>query len=304
MNELEQLLDGIKAHLSGDKEKDLAYLQAQIEAFRGHEFGGEIAKACSQMMYDMMSDKERDEAVVEMGKDRVVEIRPEEEDEEDCQYFSFYEFFEEVMVHEFVKPQKTVKRSDTPHADIYWERGTEHMRENHLEAAKECFEQARVWNPVNPQVAFSYIDCLIKMDLWEDAHRIILDILQYAFRPDSVATSFTYLGKYYLHMENRKAAAACFHIVRQYVPEDPTAIEELGKLRIGMKQKDIERVAEKNHFLPGANPAILALATGLGEQLFGQQMIEGAIYCYTIVYGLTRDEKIKELLDGLAKMNM
>ena len=42
----------------------------------------------------------------------------------------------------------------------------------------------------------------------------------------------------------------------------------------------------------------------IGEQLFGNQMIDGATYCYNIVYGLTGDDKVKELMEGLAKINM
>ena len=73
---------------------------------------------------------------------------------------------------------------------------------------------------------------------------------------------------------------------------------------VGDKEKEIKKIAEEYEFLPGPNPAILALATGLGEQLFGNQMIDGATYCYNIVYGLTGDDKVKELMEGLAKINM
>ena len=38
--------------------------------------------------------------------------------------------------------------------------------------------------------------------------------------------------------------------------------------------------------------------------MVGNQMIDGATYCYNIVYGLTGDDKVKELMEGLAKINM
>ena len=81
-------------------------------------------------------------------------------------------------------------------------------------------------------------------------------------------------------------------------------ILSLKKSGIHLKEKEIKKIAEEYEFLPGPNPAILALATGLGEQLFGNQMIDGATYCYNIVYGLTGDDKVKELMEGLAKINM
>ena len=106
MTEVEEILKQIKERLTGDKKQDLKYLKGQMEAFHGHEFGGEIAKECSRLMYDLLSEEERNEAVVEMGKDRVVDIQIDEDDEEeeDAQYYSFFDFFEEILVIEFVKP--------------------------------------------------------------------------------------------------------------------------------------------------------------------------------------------------------
>ena len=83
MTEVEEILKQIKERLTGDKKQDLKYLKGQMEAFHGHEFGGEIAKECSRLMYDLLSEEERNEAVVEMGKDRVVEIQIDEDDEEE-----------------------------------------------------------------------------------------------------------------------------------------------------------------------------------------------------------------------------
>ena len=83
MTEVEEILKQIKERLTGDKKQDLKYLKGQMEAFHGHEFGGEIAKECSRLMYDLLSEEERNEAVVEMGKDRVVDIQIDEDDEEE-----------------------------------------------------------------------------------------------------------------------------------------------------------------------------------------------------------------------------
>lgn len=308
MTEVEEILKQIKERLTGDKKQDLKYLKGQMEAFHGHEFGGEIAKECSRLMYDLLSEEERNEAVVEMGKDRVVDIQidedEEEEEEEDAQYYSFYEFFEEIMVNEFVKPDKAVRRSEIPHADIFLNRGMDLMSEGKYEEAKESFANARKWNPVNAHIAFCYMDSLIALDQWDEVHETALTAIYYAFRPDTVAKGFAYLGRYFEHQGEKKPAAACFHIALQFEADQKEALASLKKSGIHLKEKEIKKIAEEYEFLPGPNPAILALATGLGEQLFGNQMIDGATYCYNIVYGLTGDDKVKELMEGLAKINM
>ncbi|MCR5690914.1 MAG: hypothetical protein K6G62_01715 [Eubacterium sp.] len=303
--ELEEILNQIKGQLTGDKDYDLKYLQAQIESFRGHEFGGEIAKECSRMIYDRMSEEERNEAVVDMGKDRVVDLRIDDEPEEgEAIYYSFYEFFEEVMVREFMELDKPVKRTETPHADIAMQQGLNQMMEKNYEEAKKSFEEAMKWNPVNTQIKLSYMKCLEAEGAWEEIHQLALSAISYAFRPEAVAQSFVYLGKYFEQAGKNKPAAAAYYIAISYVEEEAQAMEGLRRIGMHLKEKDIRRIAEKYGFIPGANPAILSLATGLGEQLFGQQMIDGAYYCYDIVYGLTGDEKIKELLEGIKKLNL
>ena len=135
-------------------------------------------------------------------------------------------------------------------------------------------------------------------------HEAALTAIYYAFRPDTVAKGFAYLGRYFEHQGEKKPAAACFHIALQFEADQKEALASLKKSGIHLKEKEIKKIAEEYEFLPGPNPAILALATGLGEQLFGNQMIDGATYCYNIVYGLTGDDKVKELMEGLAKINM
>lgn len=61
-------------------------------------------------------------------------------------------------------------------------------------------------------------------------------------------------------------------------------------------KKELERIAAKNGFACMPNSDIINLAVGMGEQFMNRQMFDGALYCFEIVHGLTRDEKIGELV--------
>ena len=45
--------------LSGDSETDIAYLKEQMKAYKDHEMGKEIIRACARLMYDLMPDDKK-----------------------------------------------------------------------------------------------------------------------------------------------------------------------------------------------------------------------------------------------------
>ena len=48
----DSIMESIKAGLTGDRRKDIRYLQDQIAFHRNHDNGLEIARACGQMILD------------------------------------------------------------------------------------------------------------------------------------------------------------------------------------------------------------------------------------------------------------
>lgn len=48
--EFHRIIEAIAAGLTGDTQADAAWLRSQMEKYRGHELGREIAKACRRML--------------------------------------------------------------------------------------------------------------------------------------------------------------------------------------------------------------------------------------------------------------
>ena len=114
-------------------------------------------------------------------------------------------------------------------------------------------------------------------------------------------------GAFFEHQGEKKAGGGLFpHRPAVRGGARKNALASLKKSGIHLKEKEIRKDRQRSVEFPAGTEIrlYLALATGLGEQLFGNQMIDGATYCYNIVYGLTGDDKVKELMEGLAKINM
>ena len=57
--ELDKILSDIKSGLTGNAEKDMAFLNEQSNKYKDHKFGKEILRACGRLMYDVMPDDMR-----------------------------------------------------------------------------------------------------------------------------------------------------------------------------------------------------------------------------------------------------
>ena len=60
-NEFNKIMHKITAGLTGDQKADLAYLVEQTEAYKDHELGQEIVRACSRLIYDLIPEEKRDQ---------------------------------------------------------------------------------------------------------------------------------------------------------------------------------------------------------------------------------------------------
>ena len=50
----EEIMEEIKKGLTHDVETDVEYLQEQSDKYKTHEFGREISRECTRMIYDLL----------------------------------------------------------------------------------------------------------------------------------------------------------------------------------------------------------------------------------------------------------
>ena len=89
-----EIMDEIINNLTGDKQKDLTYLEQQCEKYKDSEYGLEIVRACGREIANLLEDDEMDE-IINVFKNRELD---------------FHSVLEEVRYNQYKKNYDTLKK--------------------------------------------------------------------------------------------------------------------------------------------------------------------------------------------------
>lgn len=227
-------------------------------------------------------------------------------DDDKQEYYSFTEFFEEILVKEFMNSGREIIRAEFPFADVYYQHGVLLSNEKRYDEAKEVLAKARRWNPVSALIAFAYMDTVRLSGELEEYMELNREVFPFLFRPADVAQCYSNFAGYYAAKEKWSIAAACCHLSLYYEPDELGVKELLEKIKQNasedlksLKLEKAKKIVQKDNIPTGPNDNIIKLAAGMGEQFMAKQIFDGAQYCFKVVYGLTKDEKIGQLVEQM-----
>ncbi|MBQ2880614.1 MAG: tetratricopeptide repeat protein [Anaerotignum sp.] len=333
----DEIMREITQGLTGNASDDLKYLNDQMENYKNHEMATEILRACGRLMYGLISDDKKEELGRAIGNElkavesTLDEIRynyykkdiktamslsealvekadhnPMYKNDEVSEYFTFNEFFEELLYSFYNKPQKRIRQANFPFADIYLLHGSLLIEQKRYSEAKEVLKKARRWNPANAKMAFEYMETYKALGDIEHFFELTKETFKYAFTKQDVARCYRNLGFYFIEKELYKEATGCYLLSLQYDKENKSAPSELyyiqTKVPEGLQEPTIDELreyGEKYDFPIGVPEDILGIAFSYGKHFAEKGEVEGAAYCLRIVFELTGDERVKELLDQM-----
>ena len=337
MSDFNEIMREITRGLTGEKEHDRAYLMEQCEKYKNHSMAKEIIRACARLMTSMMPEEalqKMNRAVMneEQGFESILEevqfkvhqrkfdealslieplVREIEEsgmfqDDRVSEYHCFREFFEEVLYREWEKPERDIRRCDFPYDFIYLQYGSLLFELKRYDEAREALAEAMKWNPASADIAFEHAETYKMQRQFGEFRQRTLDIFRYAFRPEQVARCFRNLGYYYIEEGEWEAAVACYERSLDFDPDSKEAMSELFYIReksgtdlLHLSEEALGEVGQRFLFPTGPDEDVIGLAYSYAKYFLEQSEIGGARYCLTIVYGLTRDERIRELIEKL-----
>jgi len=212
----EEIVEEIKSGMSGDAEKDIVYLQAKMEEYKDHEMATELLRACGRMFAEVIPEDKKEELVRALKDDRSdiyvdleksrIHVRENEIDaalkisaelvekaeqhplfanDAVSEYYTFKEFFEEVLYIYYHRPSKKVRKADYPFADIYLQHGSNLVENGQYVEAREVLEKARRWAPTNCNILFEYIETFKATGEREEFARLTKETHKYAFHVSS-----------------------------------------------------------------------------------------------------------------------
>lgn len=336
--DFEAVMKEITSGFTGEFTEDFTYLQKQMEKYKDHEMGKEILRACGRLLYNMIPDDKREKLNKAInndaaGTDAVLEevhfniykkdydkalaiIAPLVDriesanmfsDDQVSEYHNFEEPFEEVLFRRLNNPVKEIRQAPVPFTEIYYLHGCLLFEMGRYQEAQETLKKGLRWNPVSFRIVSELSETYKQAGEFDEFLGLTRDAFKIAFRPQQIARCYRNLGYYFVEKELYPEAVAVYYLSSGYDSESKQVASELYYISQKMGGKlpepvsdDIQKYAAQYGFPLSVSDDILGLAYGLGEQCKDQGDYETACYFFNIVYGLTGDEKIGEMIAKLS----
>ena len=333
----EQIIKKITKGLTGNTSKDIKYLQEQMEYYKDHSMSQEILRACGRIMYDLFPEDKKSEIGRIIGYDlKVIEAtldeiryniykkdiskamnlsealmkKAEEEilfqNDNESEYFTFNEFFEEALYIYHNKPKRKIRAATIPFSSIYFQHGNLLFEQKKYEEARLVLEKAMRWNPINSDILFEHMETFKVTGDIEKFAELTRKAFQYVFKPKDIARCYRNMGYYFIEKKKYKVATACYFMSLEFEKENKAAQSELYYIHTKTSKEfceptfdEIKMYGEKYDFPIGGSDDVIGLALSYGEHFLDDGQVEGAIYCLEIVYNLTHNDKIKNLIEEL-----
>lgn len=323
----EEIIKEIKSNLGENPELNNKYLSAQIEKYADHPYNKEIIKEISRMMWDCLSEDEKNEFIsisqnenpimdilnditydIERGDYKTALNKLNEfmktfpgmfEDDKVSEYHYFTNPLEEILFNTYVGAKKELRYipDNQPLLDLYYIYGFLLLENKKYEKSEIYLKKAININPVSSRIILELCEIYkIHTYTYNKYYMFATDALKYAYYPQDIARCYRTLGYYYIEEDHLKTAYALFLYSMKY-EQNPMAYSEMTYIKNKNNEIDltfeesVELIKSKNIQL-GYNPFILETLDKFIEEYCENKLYEQALYFLNLKYNMTSDEKI------------
>lgn len=334
----QEIIKEIKSNLGTNNDLNKQYLISQIEKYQNNEYGEEIIKEISRMLWDCLSDDEKEEYArisneenpllemlnavfhnIEEGEmkqaliivDDYVKTMPLMfQDNEVNEYHSFTNPLEEKIFNEYIGAEKEVRYipDNQPYLDLYYVYGYLLLEDKQYSEAEKNLKKALKINPVSSRVLLELTEIYkINTPNFNKFYLYTEEALKYAYYPQDLGRCYRNLGYYYIEENDYKTATALFKYSMEY-DLSPVAYSELHYMenkgeKIELSASECERILIEKNIQLGPNLFIMDSIDEFINQYESNNEYAQAIYFYEILYDLTLDtniiSKIKDLKEKI-----
>lgn len=251
----ENIINNIKDKLTGDKEKDKAFLKEELLKYK-NEKNNYVAFAISQILFSYLDDNERkkydslaheilmnrkkqyefalkcvQKNNLEQAKtcflelistyDRIQFVRSQ-------LYYDFEQMIEYIIYCESFKRsvELNIRRYPEPVTNFCYQLAAIYLEENNLEEAIKYFKKALTFNPRGMYLYEELIKLYLKQENYEEAFVLIKEAILYAYKKEQFAFLYQALGDCF------KIQAKYPLSIASYVVSDHFAGEAFSKGKI------------------------------------------------------------------------
>ena len=330
----EKIIKEIKSNLGENKELNRKYLSSQIEKYSDHPYNKEIIREISRMMWDCLSDEEKEEFIaisekenpildilneisefIEVGDydvaldklDSFMETFPMMfEDDNVSEYHSFTNPLEEILFRKYIGAEKVVRLipDDKPILDLYYIYGFLLFEDNQLQKAEENLKKANKINPVSARIILELSEIYkLHTPTFNKFYIYTTEALKYSYYPQDIARCYRNLGYYYIEENKLDIAVALLKYSMNFelsimAYNELHYIESKGQ-NIDLTRDEVNQLIESINIQIGVNPFILETLYGLAEEYEKNRLYNQALYFYELINNLTNDEQIAKKIKDI-----
>jgi tetratricopeptide (TPR) repeat protein len=227
--------------------------------------------------------------------------------DEVSEYFTFDEYFEEVLYRIRSKTKKTIRLAPIPYSRIYHVYGCLLVELGRISEAEKVLEKGLRWNPYDALILSEYAETFKMRKMLDRFLEQTVDSFQYLFKPEGLARAYRDLGYYFTENEMYAEAKSMYLLSLRFDKENKNAMSELyyidqktdGKVT-ELPLSQLKPAADTYGFPIGADRTVLSAAYSIGKDLYDKND-RNAVYFLSILYALTEDDEIKGMIDRIGR---
>lgn len=334
MEDLHTIIKTITDGLTGDSQKDIAYLKNCMTLYRDHPQHKDIIRACSGLLYKLLPEESRQHFVdmfsrafadleAKLMESKKLMERKEydkaiallEPMKEDAENSSLYRSDEETDFRSFAEPMelhlydyffankhKKLQQTPFPFHAVYVMLGNVERARGNAKKAIKYLEKARKWDPASCPVLLTLAHCQLDNYQLEDFYKNSLEALRLAFRPEDLWTAYSNIGFYLYQKGDDDGAVKAYYLGLNY-GEPSTEMDEVlatiekkqGKKPQPPTRDELKAFAEKYQLPLGPNVDVLRIAAGNAQYLHNQGNDQGAQYYLDILHPFLSEKDMEAL---------
>ena len=335
----EEIINEIKSNLGENKDLNKKYLSSQMDVYKNHPNNKEILNEISSMMWDCLSEFEKEEYnqiienktqlmdilnevayEIENGKSKVALEKLDKfinkyqspfENDDDTEYHFFTNTLEELIFMRYIGSKNEIKYIPTnqPVLDLYYIYGFLLLEDKQFEKSEKYLKKAIKINPVSSRVILELSEIYkIHTYTYNKYYMFVSDALKYAYYPQDIARCYRQLGFYYIEENQMEIALALFIYSMEY-ELSPQAYSEINYIQsknseLKLNLDECINIIKNKNIQLGVNPFVLDTLYELADEYEKNRLYSQSLYYYEIIYDLTNDENILEKIKNItSKIN-
>ena len=330
----EEIIKEIKANLGENRDLNRQYLSSQIEVYKDHPYNKEIIKEISRMMWDCLSEDEKQEFIEISERENPImdilndiyfdvengnyEIPLEKlnafmetfsemfEDDKVSEYHYFTNPLEDLIFRKYIGPKKELRYipDNQPLLDLYYVYGFLLLENQEYDKAEEYLKKAIRINPVSARIILELTE-IYKVHTYTYNEYFIrtCDALKYSYYPQDIARCYRNLGNYYLQ-ENQMKTALALYIYSMEFEASPLAYTEIKYIQskndnMELALNECIEIIEGKNIQLGANPFVIETLNELIREYEKNKLYNQALYFMELQFDLTHDGKTLEMMNEI-----